>query len=177
MQEHLDSGCARCRNTVTWLTGLVRTADADNRNDPPAELVREAYAVFRALEPRDWVEKLRQLAAELVFDSRSDLQPAGVRAVETDRIRQRYHADGYSVDLQIETLEASFDIVGQITCDFEEKENLTGTIVQIVAGGQTVAETETNQFGEFIIEKPQNRHMTLRIAMKRSGKRIDLPLQ
>ena len=177
MQEHLDSGCLRCRETVAWLTEVVRTADSEKTSDPPPELVKAAHAVFRAPESHDWIEALEKLAAELVFDTRTSLQPAGVRATETDCIRLIYKAGIYSVDLQVEAVQASLDIVGQITSEEGEKENLAGAIVQIVSGGQSVAETQTNQFGEFIIEKPPSRNAILRIALKRSAKRIDLPLE
>ena len=176
MQEHLDSGCLQCRNAVAWLAEVARTAASDRTIHPPPDLVKEAQAIFRAPEPRGWLEALEELTAHLIFDNRTSLQPAGTRAVETDHVRLTYRAGSYSVDLQIEPVEASLDIVGQITSQGAEREDLTGSVVQIAAGGETLAETETNQFGEFIIEKPQSRQAILRIGLKRSGERIDLPL-
>ena len=177
MQAHLDSGCSRCRDAVAWLEKVVIAAASDRAIDPPSQVVAHAHAVFRAPEPKDWLDALEQLAAELVFDNRNSLQPFGVRSVETDHIRLMYRAGGYNVDLQLEPFEASPDIVGQITCEGDQKEDLAGAVVQIVASERTLAETQTNQFGEFIIEQPRNHNTILRIAMKRYGKRIDLPLQ
>jgi len=177
MQLHLDSGCARCRETVAWLAEVVRTAESARTSDPPPDVVKDAHRIFEAPEQRDWIQTLERLATELIFDSRTSLQPAGVRAGETDCVRQTYRAGDYAVDMQIEPVEAGFDIVGQITSASGDPRDLGGAIVQILSGAKTAAETETNQFGEFIIEQPRNRHTTLRIALKRLGKRIDLPLQ
>ena len=154
MQQHLDSGCAPCRETVAWLTDVVRTANSDRLNDPPFAVVKGAHAIFRAPEPRDWMETLEEIAAELIFDTRTSIQASGVRAMETDCVRQTYRAGEYSIDMQIEPIDSAFDIVGQITPNAGEAIDLSGAIVQIVAGGQALAETETNQFGEFIIERP-----------------------
>ena len=177
MQAHLDSGCRQCRDEVAWLEQVKEAAALDRTNDPPIELGASAHAIFQAPEPKDWMDQLEQLAAELVFDSRNELQPAGVRSVETARVRLEYRAGAYSVDLQIEPLDASLDIVGQIAGVGGRTGDLDGAVVQIVAGGRTLAETLTNQFGEFIIEQPRNRNTVLRIFLKRFAQRIDLPLQ
>lgn len=177
MQAHLDSGCPQCRDTVAWLEQVAEASALDRTKDPPPELVDRAHAIFRAAEPKDWVEQLEQIVAELIFDSRNDLQPAGIRSVETGRVRLLYRAGAYSVDLQTEPLDTSLDIVGQIAGEGDRTEDMAGAVVQIVAGGRTLAETQTNQFGEFIIEQPRNRNAILRILLKRYAKRIDLPLQ
>jgi len=177
MKEHLDSGCGPCRETVAWLSDVVRIAADEPGVDPPEEVVARARAIFAAPEPKDWIERLEQIAAKLVFDSQRDLQPAGVRAVAADSLRLLYRAGEYSVDLMLEPAEDSCEIIGQIVNESNEADDLSGAVVQIVTAGQTVAETETNQFGEFMIEQPEIRNGILRIALKRYGKKIDLPLR
>ena len=141
MQAHLESGCRQCRAEVAWLEQVKEAAALETTEDPPVELVASAHAIFRAPESKDWMDRLEQIAAELIFDSRNDLQPAGIRSVETARVRLEYRAGEYSVDLQIEPMEASLDIVGQITGEGGRTGDLDGAVVQIVSGGHTLAET------------------------------------
>ncbi|MBZ5602527.1 MAG: hypothetical protein LAO79_09490 [Acidobacteriia bacterium] len=177
MKEHLDSGCTVCREAMSWLSEVARIAAGEAGLEPPPDVVARAHAIFAAPEPRDWIERLEQLAAELVYDSRRDLAPAGVRSVEAAGVRLRYQTGHYSVDLMLEPAEGFCDIVGQIANESGHDDDLAGAVVQIVAAGKTMGETETNQFGEFMIEQPEARHVILRIALKHYGKRIDLPLQ
>lgn len=177
MQEHLDSGCEPCRATVGWLTEIAILAAQDVAVEPPEQVVMRAHAIFTAPEPRDWIERLEQLAAELVFDSERDLQPAGVRSVESGAVRLLYRAGDYSIELMLEPAEGSCEIIGQIANETNQSDDLNGAVVQIVSAGQTLGETETNQFGEFMIEQPDSRSAILRVAVKRYGKKIDLPLR
>jgi hypothetical protein len=162
---------------VAWLQMVAQFASHEASFEPPQEVVVRAQSIFRPPESKDWIERLQNMVAKLVFDSQLNLQPAGVRSVESDIVRLLYRAGDYSIDLKVEPSEGVCDIVGQIANEQNQSADLSGAVVQIVAAGRTLGETETNQFGEFMIEQPEVRKATLRIALKRDGKRIDLPLQ
>ena len=90
-----------------------------------------------------------------------------------------FRAAEYAVYLKVEPLlggEAA-EIVGEIVNETEQRENLEGIPVQMVARGQTLSETATNRFGEFLLEYPIRKRTTLRFALKSRGQRIDVPLE
>src|SRR5579883_2816314 len=123
MKEHLDA-CNSCRQTVQWLSEVVRIAAGEQDLEPPPELVVRAHAIFTPPQPRDWIERLQQVAAELVFDSRRDLQPAGIRSEESTGVRLLFRSGQYSVDLMIEPSEAACDIIGQIADESSSNDDL-----------------------------------------------------
>jgi Putative zinc-finger len=182
LREHLDS-CPECRSVVEGLETLVKVAALDAEIVIPPSVTARAYALFQVQTPsRDWLQALRKLAAELVFDDRLDPLPAGLRSgtmALTAFVRQlTYRAGDYDVDLRLEPVAAGgSEIAGQIANRHDHKEPLEGSIVQVIAGGKTVGETETNRFGEFLLEQPVRPNGTLRIALRPGGFRIDLPLR
>ena len=184
MQSHLDSGCALCAVSVSWMRSLSAMAAAE-RLDVPADVVRRARAIF-APPPANagWMEELEALAAELISNVRLDWQPAGVRSVAASAealggSQLLYKAGDYTVDLRIEPPSAQDpgEIIGQIGNERNRQENLDGLVVQTVAAGRTLGETVTNRFGEFVIEYPRGKKAILRLALKQCRQRIDLSLE
>ena len=178
MRTHLEAGCDECKSAVRWLQEVARIGALEAEMELSEEAIQRARILFRAPEPRDWIERLKQLAAELVFEAAPGWQPEGVRSAAGLGQRMLYQAGDYSVDLMLEPPEfEDWDIIGQIANRADPADNLEGTVVQILSGGETVGETEANRFGEFVIAQPQTKRAILRLALKRQGKRIDLPLQ
>jgi hypothetical protein len=175
MEKHLQSGCVDCRGTIDWLNDVVQAAA--EAAEPPEQLVAEARAVFKATEDRSWIDKLQQLAAESVFDSRRDALPAGVRSGASGTVRLRYRAAEYSVDLMLAKAESSLSLIGQIANESNPGEMMGGVLVQLIAAaGRTLSETKTNRFGEFVLDQRHQRGVKLRIALRDAGKKIDLPI-
>ncbi len=168
---------------VKGLESLVKVAALDAEVVIPLDVTARARALFQVQKPsRDWLETLRKLAVELVSDNSLELQPAGVRsgtAAGIPFVRQlTYRAGEYDVDLRLEPIAAGgSEIVGQIANRRNDGAQLEGSLVQVIAGGKTVGETETNRFGEFVIERPVRPNGTLRIALRQAGFQIDLPLR
>ena len=178
MQQHLQS-CERCRQTASSLAAVAETAAVDRAAPVPPELTVRARALFQPHDrPRDWVEALRELAAQLVFDS-SALEglPAGVRGPVAEPSRLlTFQAGDYEVDLRLESGGEAPEIVGQIARRGGSDAGLEGALVQMITGGKTVSETETNRFGEFVLGRPVRSAGVLRIAIQRHGCRFDLPI-
>ena len=105
-------------------------------------------------------------------------QPQGVRSgVETGQ-RLLYRAGSYTVDLNIEPQPGDLgEIVGQVANEQDRAEVLSDILVQVVATGQTLSETATNRFGEFIIEYPAAKNPVLRLVLRQRGQHIDVPLR
>jgi hypothetical protein len=179
MRAHLESGCKRCAETVGWLEELTPLAAFDASLDVPEELLSRALALYRPRESEDWIERLQQIAAELVSATTPEQQPAGVRSITFESERMLYRAGDYLVDLKLDRPDAgaSAEIVGQVTNEIDRQTQLDGVVIQVVAAGRTLGQTETNQFGEFIIARPDRPSVILRLAMKREGIRIDLSLK
>jgi hypothetical protein len=187
IQNHLNSGCEDCKQTWAWMLSVAETGASDAQLKIPDEVVSRAKAIFRPAET-GWIEKLRSLAAELVTQVPLDFQPAGVRSLGTMESKSGdrflYRAGKYAVDLKVELPGASEsgEIIGQIANEQDAADNLSGVLVQIVVPfkqtlGKTIGETETNRFGEFLMEYPSAKSAILRFALKQRGERIDLPLR
>lgn len=175
MQAHLASGCPRCRQTMEWLSAVAGVAAADAAQPVPPALVASARALFVPRE--NWAEKLERLAASLIWQQQPGLLAQGVRSLAQAGQRVLYRAGDYSVDLNLEGMASEpGEIVGQITNEQDSLEMLDGVVVQVLSGGETLVETATNRFGEFIIEYPAAKKSMLRFALRHRGQRIDLPL-
>mgnify|MGYP001221647323 CR=1 FL=1 len=182
IREHLRS-CAACRASVEAFEPLVALAASDAQTEVPVEAISRAQAIF---EPRpadrSWIEGLQALVAELVFDNGLQLHRVGVRSsaqAGSGAIRHlTYRAGEYNVDLQTETTGGGeVEIVGQVAPLQSRGQNLEGALVQVIVGGKTVGETETNRFGEFLLGRPFKLAGTLRIVLRQAGCRIELPLR
>lgn len=151
MQEHLESGCKRCRETVDLWQRVQRAGATEQSYQPPAESVRSAKAAFAA---SGWAVKSKEAGSliEVLFDS--FLQPAltGARSTGTAGMRQMlYRADPYQVDLQIEAKPEGGRLVvtGQLL-NISRPDNAARD-VQITLSNRrgSVVHAATNQFGEF----------------------------
>ncbi len=175
MSAHLASGCPRCCQAVEWLSVVAGVGATGAAQAVPPELVAIARALFVPRE--NWAEKLERLAATLIWQQQPGLLAQGVRSLAQAGQRVLYRAGDYSVDLNLEGMAREpGEIVGQITNEQDGLEMLDGVVVQVLSGGETLVETATNRFGEFIIEYPAAKKSMLRFALRHRGQRIDLPL-
>lgn len=185
MQHHLDN-CGQCQATASWISEAVRAARSEPLSGVPAELTAHARGLFQ-IQPvaRGWLKRLQALAPVLVFDSATDPLPIGLRSgasiEQSAQVRHlAYRAGTYNIDLRMEPVDGeASEIVGQVTRDPSEDSpgTLQGALVQLIANGRTVGETETNRFGEFLIQQPGKSALILRIALRDSGQRIDVPIR
>lgn len=183
MQAHLDAGCDPCRASADRLRAVARMAENDRKVAIPQEIVDRAKEIAQSgALVSGYIGNLTAIAAQLVQSGPLDWLPAGVRSLgDTSGVvgdRMLFRAADYSVYLKVEPLPGgeAAEIIGEIVNEREHGEILEGIPVQMVSRGQTLSETATNQFGEFLIEYPVRRYTTLRFALKHRGQRIDLPL-
>lgn len=190
MALHLQTGCEQCRRTLDWLQSVTRNAAA-TLPDPPAHLVSQAKGIFPSVRPpqaqpsiKDWFEEFETLLANLVMVNAADLRPQGVRsgsAAASAPAAERlvYKAGQYTVDLTMDEgvrFGQPGEIIGQIN-DESGQAALEGTVVQLHSGGKVLGETETNAFGEFLLQRPSRQSATLRFAVRSRSQKVELRLR
>lgn len=89
-----------------------------------------------------------------------------------------FRAADYAVYLKVEPLLGGdeAEIIGEIANEEGREESMEGIPVQMVSRGRIFSESATNRFGEFLIGSPIRKNVTLRLALRDRGERIDLPL-
>ena len=188
IQSHLDSGCQLCCAIERQLRSVAKLGASDRALDIPAEAVARARGLFDpahssaavASTSTKWMDSLTPILAELVSSVRADWQLAGVRSssagVSGDRML--FRAGDYSVDLELEPPldHEAGEIIGQIANERNADDTLEGIPVQMVVSGRILGETSTNSFGEFLMDYPAKKRVSLRFALKDRGQRIDLSL-
>jgi len=150
MQQHLKSGCKRCRETVDLWQKVRRAAAAEGSYQPPVGSVRAAKAAFLAA---GWTGKSKKSGSfvEVLFDS--FLQPAiaGARSAGVGMRQMLYRADPYQVDIQIEAKPEGnrLMVTGQLLN--VSRPDSEGNNIQVTLSNRRgcIVHTLTNQFGEF----------------------------
>jgi hypothetical protein len=153
MQEHLESGCELCVQTLqTWL-GVLEVASALNIYSPPESAVRFVKALYSALPPQR-IGHLRLEVSRLIFPSGEIPLLEGMRSGEGARRHFLFQRDNLLLDVHIETRPESgaVSLAGQILNPVESKSPLGSRPVSLLAETSEIARTMTNQFGEFHLE-------------------------
>ena len=147
MQHHIDSGCQKCTATLQIWKSVVAIGRVESAFTPPDDIVRVAKSQIAAVVP----EVSRGI--RLLFDS--NLQPltAGVRGSVSAR-QFLYETDDYCIDLRLEPRREADRacLIGQVLNRAGKGRVAQGVAVRLREGKSRVAETTTNQFGEFQIE-------------------------
>lgn len=184
IQAHLDSACESCRTQLAFLQQVVHSA-APDAVSVPDELVLRAQALFDRPAPRNWMQTLQALTAELISRSPLELHPAGVRSLDPGvqaepGERLLFRAGVYLLDLKVDSSQTSgaTEIIGQISNPADDNEILDDVLVQVDISGRIVLETPANRFGEFLLVHPlQQNRAILRLGLRKAGLRIDVPLR
>jgi hypothetical protein len=153
MEKHLKQGCKRCLETVSLWQRIRQSAVAEEKYQPPEEIVRLAKAAFagaRLTAPR----KGKESRIKVLFDSL--LQPvfAGARSAGTGTRQMLYRADPFQIDVQIEAKSSGNRLV--VTGQVMDLSNpaIVGRDVRVALSNMrgNVTHAVTNQFGEFSTE-------------------------
>jgi hypothetical protein len=180
MEAHLGTGCKTCLSTKNWLQRVEGVAAVDRKQEIPSSWIARAREVFPPSGTKStWIEDLVAIVGGLVFETRLEAQPAGIRSLPaTSGGRMVFRAGDYRIHVSIElpTAGESGEIVGQISNDLDPPESQEGIVVQAVTGGRMLRETTANRFGEFVIEYPFLEMATLRLASRERKLRIEIPL-
>ena len=153
MQRHLELGCSQCAHVLARWESLRRFAGEESLNHPPEVAVNLAKRAFRGYFPSGEQNTVRRLAA-LVFDSFRQPVLEGVRSGQTSTRHLIYEADDVMIDLQLGACAGPnrMSLVGQVMDSGDNTKGIQRVPVHILYGRDTLAQTVTNQFGEFQLE-------------------------
>jgi len=154
IQTHLASGCARCQGDVEWVHQIVRLTASDDSVEPPSWVLNRAIRLFPAPSEQPKPSLLQRLVASLVFDSLTQLQPAGVRQSISAARQVLYRASDWDVDLSFEAGEQpeTIDITGQVLKEEASPEEVAGIPVHLAQAGKILFSAQTDQLGEFTFD-------------------------
>lgn len=153
MEKHLKQGCKRCLEAVSLWQRVRQSASAEEKYQPPEEIIRLAKAAFAGAAltaPR----KGKESRIKVLFDS--FLQPvfAGARSAGTGTRQMLYRADPFQIDVQIEAKSSGNRLV--VTGQLMDLSNpaIVGRDVRVALSNMrgNVTHAVTNQFGEFSTE-------------------------
>jgi hypothetical protein len=154
IQTHLASGCARCQDHVDWIREIVHLTASDDSVEPPSWVLNRAIGLFQAPSEQPKPSLLQRLVASLVFDSLTQLQPAGVRQSTSAARQVLYRASDWDVDLSFEAGEKpeTIDIAGQMLKGGVSLEQVAGIPVHLAQAGNILFSAQTDQLGEFTFD-------------------------
>jgi hypothetical protein len=149
-----------------------------NQCDVPDEVVRMARSVF-PIQFSGRPKRSFRIPAELIYDSFLAPAAAGLRASWQVGWQALYHAGDCSLDLRIEPeLRSSrAAVIGQISNHIVPDTRMSGIPVCVKSGKLIVAETRSNQFGEFQMEYEQQNRLQLCVYLEGGAKSIRVPLK
>jgi hypothetical protein len=180
LRSHLDAGCKQCAETFEFARRVVAAANETTLAVPPASLVESAKAVFA---PRGKPRSLRTLIAELVSSVALEPAMAGLRGGEArDGQYLLYQAGRYAVDLRFETRCDSIrvSLIGQIADRYAAESGISrapASIVSLRSDTRIVAETASDEFGEFCIDYlPQNK-LKLFLELTNSDEQLEIQIE
>ncbi len=167
MESHREN-CAQCRDTLAWVTRLQSTAEADSRSDVPAQVVRNAQAIF-ALRRLEQIQSPMGSLARMIYDSFQQPALQGVRSEQRSDIRHMiFEADDYVIDLRLEHERdlASVSMIGQIHLAANTDARVTPMAVTLTSNQNILAATTCNDFGEFAMSYEPKGSLCLHLGLE-----------
>jgi len=172
MQRHIDDGCRKCQASLLIWQAVASVAKQESAYAPPEDTVRAAKSQFATIA----VDLKASKRARLVLDT--SLQPvaAGLRGAVPAR-QFLYEADDYVIDLRLEPQRGvnRISLVGQVLNRAKAGRNAQGglvgnfaaqgVLVRLLKGVLPVANTATNDFGEFQLEFEAGNDLSVAIGM------------
>jgi hypothetical protein len=166
MERHLEVGCAACAGVLARWTHLKSFVAQEGDNYPPEGAVQAVKKAFRSLGPRPAPNSVKVFAT-LVFDSFQTPALAGVRGAAVGTRRLLYEASGVSIELSVDSLSATGDVLltGQVVHPGDEATGICEVPVQLLHGRKTIAQTQTNKFGEFHLKGEAGKGMQVSLGV------------
>ncbi len=170
MQQHIRDGCGKCMTALQVWKNVLSIARAETALTPPSDAVRVSKSRFTPT-PAKAKHGLR-----LLFDSHVQPVTAGVRGAVSAR-QFLYETDDYYIDLRLEPRRDSDSacLVGQVLNRTGGERAAQKVPVRLQEGIRPLAETATNQFGEFQLEFEASQNLCLSIGHDQESE-IILPL-
>lgn len=183
MEQHRAS-CKECGELLEFLESLAATAQTERAYESATvRLSASARRVFSkpaAAGARDRVvDALRTLVAHLTYDSAADLRPAGARAHRPASRQLLYEAGDFCIDLHFDQGVDSMQmtLVGQVANRKDPGFRVTRLPIVILSSTKVVAQTASNEFGEFSLDYTPRHDLRLCVSIADAGVRLEVPLK
>ena len=180
IEQHLSTACSACEARLQEIERVVQAMITDRTPEPPASWVRRAMELFPkpslAARLQEFGSGLVEEAGRIVFSSSSANLPslAGARGASTIR-RLRFEARTFELDLQIESSGRGGSLLGQLLVLKDPVTPCAGARLLATSGTSHLAETVSDDLGEFSLSLPDFADLRLRIS---TGERVlvfDIP--
>jgi hypothetical protein len=163
VQHHLNDGCEAC-NALHNIWNVVAEVTARKAHDEPTEeSVRIAKAFYFDWRAKHILPALAQMMP-LVFDNWLDKSAAAVRAQQIHAAARRllHRTRTWVVDLKLENEGGGrTSIAGQVLRSDRKSGSAVVANIILTQGETLLAQTSTNQFGEFQLQSQRDRNLKL----------------
>jgi hypothetical protein len=177
MRNHLATGCKECGDEAAFFGRLAVVTQAMTAVAPEWAVAR-ALAIVPGRTPKP-ARRVFRIPVELIYDSFLVPAPAGLRSTWQVGWQALFRAGDCSLDLRIEPeLRSSrASVIGQISNYTVPDQRMADLAVRLKAGKLVVAETRSNQFGEFQMEYEQQGRLQLCVYLDGGSRSIQVPLK
>lgn len=178
MQQHLTAGCSECQELSDFCSKVSNVCQDMAAVSVPEWVVRSARSIF-PVRRVDTPKRVFRIPVELIYDSFLVPAPAGLRATWQVGWQALYRAGDCSLDLRVEPeLHSSrAAVIGQISNHELPGDRMEGIPVYVKSGRMVVAETRSNEFGEFQMEYEQQGRLQLCVDLENGSKRFQVTLK
>jgi hypothetical protein len=175
MKEHLK-GCKKCKEELHFWQGFKEFARRESECSPSEEAVRLAVGTFAICGPQPRRGVFREIA-QLVFDSFREPVLAGVRGGPVPSRRLMFRAGEIMIDLSLQATSRPRHVllVGQVLDTATSGIGIGRVPVVLLNGRDTLAEVETNPYGEFQMECMENKNLQISVSVT-ENKDVFIPL-
>lgn len=182
MEQHLETGCARCHETVAFFRAVATVAQTEAQWEPPAEALERAADIFPERRPR--MAPLRhRLLPRLMYDSFREPLPVGIRSGRSVSRQVLYRAGDFFLDLWLDYEQGAgrISLVGQVAARIPENSGRAKTAeaaasVLLMDGRAVLAQAPLNRFGEFHLDYEPQPRLRLRVPLGAAQTGVELPL-
>lgn len=175
MQKHLNTGCKDCAEELGRWTRVAEFGIKETENQPPEAIVRKMKMAM-GKSPERARNRMREIA-ELIFDSYLQPQMAGVRSTAATPRQLMYRAGDVLIDMRLESQSDPdrFTVMGQVLRSLQEKQAMQEVPIYLLSGSDELAQTSTNQFGEFFLEHEAGKDLQISLEVS-NQKEVFIPL-
>jgi hypothetical protein len=166
--SHLATGCRTCTDNQQWLAEVLGLTATDQSFDFPEAPLQRTLAIFNPRRQKS-TPKLREIVAQLVFDSFWQPQPVQMRVGAPAFAHSRqllFRAEGYDIDIRFELAETgqTDELMGQVLPTRTVPHALASLPVQLWQTDILQAEAQTNARGIFKFKQVNQGRYTLKLT-------------
>jgi hypothetical protein len=163
MQDHLDQGCRMCAQVVDLWRSVMDVGRREKKFQPLGSDIQWAKTLF-AIFPPAKAAGLKLLIARLACSSELALE--GVRGYGPSLGHFIFQKEDLMLDLQFRAAGSVVAMVGQVLDSADQGARYGYTTVKVMTEEGVVAQTTTNEFGEFRLEYSLQPNLLLVIELE-----------